>query len=333
MAGLPGARHRGACSTSAAGSGSPGSARSGRDRDSLQRVRRDAAADRAAVRMAPGQALARALRDRRRRVARGHRARVRRQRAARRSRDALLAVVARARRHRRHAGDGRRRPARRPSCSRCSRRPRCSSITTFTRRSASIHAVRFLKLIGAAIQLWIVPINGTTPAPQPQRDAIDARVARDRARAIRCAYLAYRLDAFAEVLGLRDKFHGRDGDRARGAVRRAARVLRHRRGMAARSQLPGERFCDGVREADAAVSPARLRVARARLLVPARRHRDVVAILLSGIGMELSLLPLAVTPDYRYSHWLVVSHVPWPGHPRRSASSAPMSCPICEPPG
>ena len=32
----------------------------------------------------------------------------------------------------------------------------------------------------------------------------------------------------------------------------------------------------------------------------------ILALLLSGILMELSLLPIAITPDYRYSHWLVI---------------------------
>jgi hypothetical protein len=27
---------------------------------------------------------------------------------------------------------------------------------------------------------------------------------------------------------------------------------------------------------------------------------------LSGLGLELSLLPLVQTPDYRYSHWLAL---------------------------
>jgi hypothetical protein len=45
----------------------------------------------------------------------------------------------------------------------------------------------------------------------------------------------------------------------------------------------------------------------ALLLLPlARRHRDVLALLLSGLGLELSLLPFAATADYRYSHWMVV---------------------------
>jgi hypothetical protein len=43
------------------------------------------------------------------------------------------------------------------------------------------------------------------------------------------------------------------------------------------------------------------------LLWPARRQRDAFALLVSGISMELALLPIAPTPDYRYSHWMVVT--------------------------
>ncbi len=45
------------------------------------------------------------------------------------------------------------------------------------------------------------------------------------------------------------------------------------------------------------------------LLWPARHQRDAFALLVSGVTMELALLPIASTPDYRYSHWLVVSTV------------------------
>ena len=51
-----------------------------------------------------------------------------------------------------------------------------------------------------------------------------------------------------------------------------------------------------------------LRVLLALLLLPvARKYRDVLALLLSGIAIDLTLLPLASSPDFRYSHWLVTS--------------------------
>ena len=43
------------------------------------------------------------------------------------------------------------------------------------------------------------------------------------------------------------------------------------------------------------------------LLAFCRRHRDIFALLLSGLGLEATLFLLAPTPDYRYSHWMVIS--------------------------
>src|SRR5207244_1401021 len=43
------------------------------------------------------------------------------------------------------------------------------------------------------------------------------------------------------------------------------------------------------------------------LLALAWRQRDVVAVLLSGLGMEATLLPLVHSRDYRYSHWMVIT--------------------------
>jgi hypothetical protein len=37
------------------------------------------------------------------------------------------------------------------------------------------------------------------------------------------------------------------------------------------------------------------------------RQRDVLAILLSGLVMEATLLPLVHSRDYRYSHWMVIT--------------------------
>ena len=39
------------------------------------------------------------------------------------------------------------------------------------------------------------------------------------------------------------------------------------------------------------------------------RQRDVIALYVSGLVYELSLLPFAGTPDVRYSHWLMTTTV------------------------
>ena len=40
-----------------------------------------------------------------------------------------------------------------------------------------------------------------------------------------------------------------------------------------------------------------------------RRAPAVIVLLGSGLGYELGMFPIAQTPDYRYSHWLVVSTI------------------------
>ncbi|HTL36009.1 MAG TPA: hypothetical protein VL326_22920, partial [Kofleriaceae bacterium] len=41
----------------------------------------------------------------------------------------------------------------------------------------------------------------------------------------------------------------------------------------------------------------------------ARRHRDILALLLSGLAMELTMIPLGWTADFRFSHWMVTCTV------------------------
>ena len=45
------------------------------------------------------------------------------------------------------------------------------------------------------------------------------------------------------------------------------------------------------------------------LLPFAWRHRDLLALLASGIVYELTLVPFAPSPDFRYSHWMIVATV------------------------
>ena len=45
------------------------------------------------------------------------------------------------------------------------------------------------------------------------------------------------------------------------------------------------------------------------LLVLARRHAVAMALLLSGLGIEMSLFFLAHSSDYRYSHWIICTTI------------------------
>ncbi|HEX4454610.1 MAG TPA: hypothetical protein VH143_27305 [Kofleriaceae bacterium] len=163
----------------------------------------------------------------------------------------------------------------------------------------------FAQLIGPPDPLWSVPISGSTPAPAEQVDAI-TRAWRAIVLAHPFAYTEYRLDTFAEVLGLHAKFNG-------------VTVVPHATQWPSlvafykipagwpTIQMPAEHLLKAASKRTPLFRPYIYFVLALLLLPFARKHRDIAALLLSGIVMELSLLPLAVTPDYRYSHWLVIT--------------------------
>jgi hypothetical protein len=163
----------------------------------------------------------------------------------------------------------------------------------------------FAQLIGPPDPLWNVPISGSTPAPQAQVDAITAAW-----KAIVLshpfAFTEYRLDTFAEVLGLHAKFNGVTV--VPHATQWATLVAYYKipAGLPA-LQSPVEHVLKVAAKKTPLFRPYIYFVLALLLLPFARKHRDIAALVLSGIVMELSLLLLAVTPDYRYSHWLVVT--------------------------
>lgn len=162
----------------------------------------------------------------------------------------------------------------------------------------------FTQLIAGDDRLWSVPISGTVPAPAAQRDAIGtawASIVFDHPG----AYLQHRFVLFAEILGVRPKFQGAT------VMRRRSQTPERLAAMNISSttlplQAPGERAMMFVAKRTGLFRPFIYAVISLALLALCRRDRDVLALLLSGLVMELSLLLLAGTPDYRYSHWMVV---------------------------
>jgi len=161
------------------------------------------------------------------------------------------------------------------------------------------------KLIGPPPALWNVALNSGEPMPEAQRDAL-GRAWHEIVLGHPVAYLRYRVDSFAEVLGLRRKFAG------------TAVMPRHwqRHDALARFAI------DDVRPplADAGEAVAWWFIHRTPLSRPwfylvlalalvgfALHDREVLALLASGLLLESSLLILGATPDYRYSHWLTVT--------------------------
>jgi len=153
--------------------------------------------------------------------------------------------------------------------------------------------------------LWNLPINGYEPAPRAQREAIE-RAWWHVIEAHPWAYVKHRLAVMGEVLDLRST-------RSLGAVTR--REFRYpayaaELGLAtgwSSTQRTLTRTMQWISRHTPIFVPWVYVVLSLALLPLAWRQRDVLAILLSGLVMEASLLPLVHSRDYRYSHWLVIT--------------------------
>jgi hypothetical protein len=160
----------------------------------------------------------------------------------------------------------------------------------------------FQQLISGEGNLWDVPT--TEPMPGSQRDAIQ-HAWTTLVTGHLGAYARYRFDVFAETLGLHRKFRGATVVTHRGQYPGMLEYM----GIAHRSwrfQDHLERWMLWTAKHTPLFLP-HLYLWLALLLLPfAQRHRDILALLLSGIAMELTLIPLGWTPDFRFSHWLVV---------------------------
>jgi len=151
--------------------------------------------------------------------------------------------------------------------------------------------------------MWSLPINGYVAPPEAQRDAITR--------------------AWKETLSTTPS-PTPSTDRGDGGVHRAGREPGERRDRQARLPVARERpqarlgtgwsklqrklirFYVFVVRHTPVFSVWMYLVVALALLPLALRHRDVLALLLSGLGLETTLVLVAPSPDYRYSHWLVI---------------------------
>jgi hypothetical protein len=164
----------------------------------------------------------------------------------------------------------------------------------------------FEPLIAREGRLWDLPLAGTTPAPPEQRDAI-SRAFWDVISDHPGAYLAHRWTTTREVLGLSEKPLG-------GTVMtfRTQYPQYMERMHLSPAWSPVQQFLQHKAVWVAKKTPVFrpwIYVFVSLILIPLcirARYIDALALLLSGLGLEASLFPLAPTPDYRYSHWLVV---------------------------
>lgn len=163
------------------------------------------------------------------------------------------------------------------------------------------------RLIRGDGRLWDMNDGGTIPTPAARRAAMH-RVWRDVVMANPRAYLAYRLSVFHRVLSFRRPPWGMV------TASTDAVVLNHRdqvRALGLREEATPVHsgwiaMATWLADATPLFRPWLYLLLACALLVFARR-RVTVALLLSGIAMELSLLIMTTSPDYRYSHWLVLT--------------------------
>lgn len=164
----------------------------------------------------------------------------------------------------------------------------------------------FFFLVEMPDAIWEVPLRGTEPSPPAQRAAIGrawSKIVFDH----KAAYLLHRARVFRECLALAGK------TRAYWAVPER----KYEYPAAAQEQgvaVHATALQHGLTNAftwlwqHTPLFEPFVYFALSLLLLPfAIRHRDVLALLLSGIAMELTLFFLASSPDYRYSHWMVLT--------------------------
>jgi len=162
----------------------------------------------------------------------------------------------------------------------------------------------FFPLLSGDRALWTLPFYGHDPAPEAQRDAI-ARAWWQIVTSYPRAYAAHRLAVMGQVLSL---------SRGRAVQAVLRRAFDYPQGPI--DAGTGTRWSELQLALTDALTVLWKRTALfepwmylviALLVVPlALRHRDVLALLASGILLEATLLPLAPTPDYRYSQWMIL---------------------------
>lgn len=164
----------------------------------------------------------------------------------------------------------------------------------------------FFPLVVPPDNVWDVPIRGYVPPPPAQRDAME-RAWREITSAHRGAYLAHRFRVFRECLAFQHKTEGYWAVPIRAFPYQSTA---QREGISTTSSALQDTMTAAYASlwhATPMFEPWMYFVLAVVLLWPARKDRDVLALLLSGLGIELTLLFLAPSPDYRYSHWLVTS--------------------------
>jgi len=173
-------------------------------------------------------------------------------------------------------------------------------------RARDIYATRDLLTITLGDKkMWDMPTTGTVPAPESQRDAVAAawwRMVSEHPG----AYFRHRLSMFLDVTGVTYK--------SQGAV--SPRIMKYpgfltNLGLPATTHAYQDRWWRFHKWFWRVTPLFRqwLYIALAIALLPLciRRNRDIAALCASGLLIEASLFFLSPSPDYRYSHWTIVT--------------------------
>lgn len=165
----------------------------------------------------------------------------------------------------------------------------------------------FQQLITGEGHLWNVPISGIDPAPAPQREAIE-RAWKAIVPTHPGAYLAYREEVMEDVLGVHERYRGAiviKPPYQYKALLDAMHVEIHSNWFSRKLQ---NLWLD-VSRTTRLFRPHVWVLLALGLLLVGIRERDIAGILLSGLGLEASLIPLVQSPDFRYTHWLIACTV------------------------
>jgi len=158
----------------------------------------------------------------------------------------------------------------------------------------------FVSTIGdPQLAMWKRSLTGEPPAPHDQRKAIEA-ARRTLIHEYPKAYLKHRIAVFAEVLS-------RGGSVPNRVV--ADKDGRQILGLSTRNsdlQLAVTKWFANLDRNTALFVPGLYLVVSLILLGFARREREVLAILCSGLAMEGAVFFIATSRDFRHSLWMVV---------------------------
>ncbi len=161
----------------------------------------------------------------------------------------------------------------------------------------------FFPIVASKHAMWSFPVYGNTPAAQPQRAAIE-RAWKEVLGTYPGAYVEHRLAVMKRVLAYRQRpgwpVIRREFEYPQTVIDMGLTVRASTLQHAMTAWLI-------ALETTPLFRPWIYLAVAVLLLGFTRRHRDVFALLASGILLELTLLVLAPTPDYRYSHWMVTA--------------------------